>query len=90
MALSGRAPVIRQFPLIPGIDFAGTVKHSSYPGITAGDRVVANGWGLSQTHHAGYAQQARPAVSGSLRCVRCPQNPENILPGVCIQAQCFC
>ena len=59
LAITGRADVIRQFPLIPGIDFAGTVKASSYPGIAAGDRVVANGWGLSQTHHGGYAQKAR-------------------------------
>src|SRR3954462_7138641 len=59
MAITGRVEVIRQFPLIPGIDFAGTVKTSSYPGIAAGDRVVANGWGLSQTHHGGYAQKAR-------------------------------
>jgi len=62
MALSGRAPVIQTFPLIPGIDFSGTVVHSSHPGFQAGDRVVANGWGLSQTHHGGYAQRAR--VSG--------------------------
>ena len=59
LAVTGRADVIRQFPLIPGIDFAGTVEASSYPGIEAGDRVVANGWGLSQTHHGGYAQKAR-------------------------------
>lgn len=62
MAMSGRAPVIRKFPLIPGIDFSGTVKTSSHPGFKAGDRVVANGWGLSQTHHGGFAQMAR--VSG--------------------------
>jgi acrylyl-CoA reductase (NADPH) len=59
LAVTGRADVIRQFPLIPGIDFAGTVEASSYPGIKIGDRVVANGWGLSQTHHGGYAQKAR-------------------------------
>src|SRR5438093_763237 len=59
LAITGRADVIRQFPLIPGIDFAGTVKVSSYPGIAVGERVVANGWGLSQTHHGGYAQKAR-------------------------------
>lgn len=59
LAITGRADVIRQFPLIPGIDFAGTVESSSYPGIAVGDRVVANGWGLSQTHHGGYAQKAR-------------------------------
>ncbi|MGZ2461709.1 acrylyl-CoA reductase (NADPH) [Rhizobium anhuiense] len=59
MALTGRAPIIQTFPLIPGIDLAGTVEGSSYPGIEVGDRVVANGWGLSQTHHGGYAQKAR-------------------------------
>lgn len=59
LAVTGRAEIIRQFPLIPGIDFAGTVEASSYPGIAVGDRVVANGWGLSQTHHGGYAQKAR-------------------------------
>jgi acrylyl-CoA reductase (NADPH) len=59
LAISGRADVIRQFPLIPGIDLAGTVEASSYPGIAVGDRVVANSWGLSQTHHGGYAQKAR-------------------------------
>ncbi|WP_431110477.1 MDR family oxidoreductase [Variovorax paradoxus] len=62
MALSGRSPVIRQFPLIPGIDFAGVVESSTYPGLAAGDRVLATGWGLSQTHHGGFAQKAR--VSG--------------------------
>ena len=62
MALSGRSPVIRQFPLIPGIDFAGIVETSSHPGFEAGDRVLVNGWGLSQTHHGGFAQKAR--VSG--------------------------
>ncbi|MBY5368165.1 oxidoreductase [Rhizobium leguminosarum] len=59
MALAGRTPIIQRFPLIPGIDLAGTVEASSYPGIEVGDRVVANGWGLSQTHHGGYAQKAR-------------------------------
>ena len=59
LAITGRADVIRQFPLIPGIDLAGTVEASSYPGFSVGDRVVANSWGLSQTHHGGYAQKAR-------------------------------
>lgn len=53
LAIAGRANIIRQFPLIPGIDFAGTVDASSYPGIAVGDRAVANSWGLSQTHHGG-------------------------------------
>jgi acrylyl-CoA reductase (NADPH) len=59
MAITGRAEIIRQFPLIPGIDLAGTVEASSYPGIAVGDRVVANGWALSHTHHGGYAQKAK-------------------------------
>ena len=59
LALSGRAPIIQTFPLIPGIDLSGTVEASSYSGIKVGDKVVANGWGLSQTHHGGYAQRAK-------------------------------
>ncbi|KRB40937.1 MAG: MDR family oxidoreductase [Pseudomonadota bacterium] len=59
LAVSGRGGIIKQFPLVPGIDLAGTVEASSYPGIAVGDKVVANSWGLSQTHHGGYAQKAR-------------------------------
>lgn len=59
LAISGRLEVIKQFPLVPGIDLAGTVEVSSYPGIVVGDRVVVNSWGLSQTCHGGYAQKAR-------------------------------
>ena len=59
VALTGRAPIFRTFPMIPGIDLSGTIEASSHPGIEAGDKVVANGWGLSQTHHGGYAQMAR-------------------------------
>src|SRR5207249_4996550 len=59
LAVTGRSEVIRQFPLIAGIDLAGTVQASTHAGIAVGDRVVANGWGLSQTHHGGYAQKAR-------------------------------
>src|SRR5947207_4640230 len=58
LAVTGRAEVIRKFPLIAGIDLAGTVEASTHPVIAVGDRVVANGWGLSQTHHGGYAQKA--------------------------------
>ena len=59
LALSGKAGVIQTYPLIAGIDLAGTVRDSSNPGFAAGDRVLVNGWGLSQTHHGGYAQRAR-------------------------------
>lgn len=59
MALTGSAPIIQKFPLIPGADFAGTVVASAYPGIAIGDRVVANSWGLGQTHHGGFTQKSR-------------------------------
>lgn len=59
MALTGRGGVVRSYPLIPGIDFAGTVIESSNPEFETGDRVLANGWELSQSHHGGFAQKAR-------------------------------
>jgi len=59
LAISGHAPIIRKPRLIPGIDFAGVVETSSHPDFGPGDRVVANGWELSQTHHGGFAQRAR-------------------------------
>ncbi|MCZ7497307.1 oxidoreductase [Agrobacterium tumefaciens] len=59
LALEGSRGIIQTFPLIAGVDLAGTVEASSFPGIDVGDRVVANSWGLSQTHHGGYAQKAR-------------------------------
>jgi acrylyl-CoA reductase (NADPH) len=59
LALTGRAPIIRKWPLIPGIDFAGTVESSSHPQIKAGDDVILNGWGVGEGHHGGYAQYAR-------------------------------
>lgn len=59
LALSGKGPIIRRFPLIPGIDFAGTVVKSSNPGFLAGDDVLLNGWGVGETHHGGYSQMAR-------------------------------
>ncbi|NBU29010.1 MAG: hypothetical protein EBS42_12585, partial [Caulobacteraceae bacterium] len=62
LAMAGRPGVIQTWPLIPGIDLAGTVTASDHAGFAPGDRVVLNGWGLSQTHHGGYAQKAR--VSG--------------------------
>jgi acrylyl-CoA reductase (NADPH) len=59
LAVTGLGGIIRRFPMIPGIDLAGSVEESSYPGIAAGDHVLVNGWGLSQTHHGGYAEKAR-------------------------------
>ncbi len=59
LALSGKAPVVRVWPLIPGIDFAGVVESSAHTDFQPGDRVVLNGWGVGETHHGGYAQKAR-------------------------------
>jgi len=59
LALTGAAPIIRLWPLIPGIDFSGKVETSDHPDFKPGDRVVLNGWGVGEGHHGGYAQKAR-------------------------------
>ena len=59
LAVTGKAPVVRRFPMIAGIDFAGVVEHSSHPRWKAGDKVVCNGWGLGETHLGSYAEKAR-------------------------------
>jgi acrylyl-CoA reductase (NADPH) len=59
LAITGKAPVVRKFPLVAGIDFAGTVESSSHPSWRAGDRVILNGWGVGETHSGGLAQRAR-------------------------------
>lgn len=59
LALTGKAPVIRRWPMIPGIDFAGSVVSSTHPDFKSGDEVVLNGWGCGETHFGGYAQLAR-------------------------------
>ncbi|MFU0506940.1 acrylyl-CoA reductase (NADPH) [Pseudaminobacter sp. NGMCC 1.201702] len=59
LAITNAAPVIQRFPLIPGIDLAGTVEASDSAELVAGDKVVLNGWGLSQTHDGGFSQKAR-------------------------------
>ena len=59
LALSGLPRIIQSWPMIPGIDFAGVVEASDNPAFKPGDRVVANSWGLSQSHNGGYAQKAR-------------------------------
>ncbi|MFT0879418.1 MDR family oxidoreductase [Rhodopseudomonas sp. G2_2311] len=71
LALTGKAPVVRRFPMIAGIDFAGTVLESSHPDWKAGDKVVCNGWGMGETHLGAYAEKAR--VKGSW-LVRLPQS----------------
>ena len=59
LALDGRAPIVRKFPLIAGIDFAGQVEQSSHPGFAAGDGVILTGWGAGETRHGGFAERAR-------------------------------
>ena len=59
LAITGKGPVVRKFPMVPGIDLAGTVEESSHPEYKAGARVLLNGWGVGETHWGGLAQKAR-------------------------------
>ena len=59
LAITGKGPVVRQFPMVPGVDLAGVVEESSHPDFKAGDAVLLNGWGVGETHWGGLAQVAR-------------------------------
>ena len=59
LALTGKAPVVRRFPMIAGVDLAGTVEQSSHPQWKAGDKVICTGWGMGETHLGAYAEIAR-------------------------------
>ncbi len=59
LALTAKAPIIRKFPLTPGIDFAGTVSASEHPDYKVGDAVILNGWGVGEGHSGGFAERAR-------------------------------
>lgn len=59
LAITGKSPVVRNFPMVAGIDFAGTVQSSQHAAWNIGDRVILNGWGLGETHRGGLAQRAR-------------------------------
>ena len=59
LAITGKSPVVRQFPMVPGIDFAGTVTESASADYRVGDRVILNGWGVGEVHWGGLAQVAR-------------------------------
>jgi acrylyl-CoA reductase (NADPH) len=59
LALTGKAPVVRRFPMIAGVDLAGTVEQSSHPQWKAGDKVICTGWGMGETHLGAYAEKAR-------------------------------
>lgn len=59
LALTGSSPIVRSFPMVPGIDLAGTVETSEHSDYSQGDRVVLNGWGVGESHWGGYAEKAR-------------------------------
>ena len=59
LAITGTSPVVRRFPMVPGIDFAGTVRASTHAAWQAGDKVILNGWGVGETHCGGLAEVAR-------------------------------
>ena len=59
LAITGRSPVVRRFPMIPGVDLAGTVENSTDAGFKPGDKVILNGWGIGETHLGAYAERAR-------------------------------
>ncbi len=59
LAITGASPVVRSFPMVPGVDLAGVVVDSSHDGYAAGDEVVLNGWGVGELHWGGYAEKAR-------------------------------
>ncbi|MGY2197421.1 acrylyl-CoA reductase (NADPH) [Pseudomonas gingeri] len=59
LAITGASPVVRRFPMVPGIDLVGTVEHSSHADYQAGDAVLLNGWGVGEGHWGGLAQKAR-------------------------------
>ncbi|PSC06420.1 oxidoreductase [Alsobacter soli] len=78
LAITGKAPVVRRFPMIPGIDLAGVVESSSHPDWKAGDEVILDGWGVGETHLGGYAQKAR--VKGDWLIAR----PKGLTPAECM------
>ena len=59
LAITGKGPVVRKFPMVPGVDLVGTVADSEHPDFDVGDYVVLNGWGVGETHPGGLAQKAR-------------------------------
>jgi len=59
LAVTGRGPVVRRYPMVPGIDLAGTVLESRHPEFSPGDAVVLNGWGVGESHWGGFAGKAR-------------------------------
>ena len=78
LAITGKSPVVRRFPMVPGVDLAGTVEASSNSDYQVGDSVLLNGWGVGETHWGGLAQKARikgewlvPLPSAFSFCLSC-------------------
>ncbi len=59
LAITGKAPVVRRWPMVPGVDCAGTVIESTHGDFKAGDEIILNGWGVGETHTGAYARYAR-------------------------------
>ena len=74
LAMTGASPIVRSFPMIPGIDFSGVVKSSEDSKFSPGDRVVMNGYGLSESHYGGYSERARV---NSEHLLKLPENISN-------------
>jgi acrylyl-CoA reductase (NADPH) len=67
LALTGKAPVLRRFPMIPGIDLAGVIESSTDPQWKAGERVLVTGWGMGESHYGGFAELARVPAAWPIR-----------------------
>ena len=78
LAITGKAPVVRSFPMVPGIDFAGVVEHSDDPAYGVGDSVVLNGWGVGEQHWGGLAGKAR-VKGGWLVPLQAPFTPRQAM-----------
>ena len=74
LAMTGSSPIVRSFPMIPGIDFSGIVRSSKDSKFSEGDRVVLNGYGLSESHYGGYSERARV---NSQHLLKLPENISN-------------
>lgn len=90
LALTGKAPIIRRWPLVPGIDFAGEVETSEHPDFKPGDRVILNGWGVGEGHHGGYAQKARVNGDWLIHCPDALTNAEAMAIGTAGYTAALC
>lgn len=70
LAITGKGPVVRKFPMVPGIDLAGIVEDSAHPDYKRGDAVLLNGWGVGEGHWGGLAQKARLQGKWLVPCQR--------------------